>query len=470
MTNVSETNNNNKVSWLEQLGYSFGDVATGFLLQLVGPYLMLFYTDYANIPAVTVSTLFAVSNLVVTFANPSIGIFIDNTKPTRFGKCRPLVFWGGVVTAAFVVLSFTAPDLSISLRICYAFICYTMMNLARSLFMNAYGALSATMTQDSELRGKLSLYRMIGNSVAGLFVSFVIAYLLNLFSIAGQTISSSYTKTAVVLAIIAIILFALCSFLPQERYIGSVNPREGGEKNEKITLVDSFKVLFKNKPLLIYCGFLFFNTGIGVASGNTLSYFFKYVLHDMSAFAWINGIKSGVILIGLLVSPFILKFIDSKLLMIVSMLGQIIGPMIISFADSGMTTLVIAGIIISAFFSSASAGLMWALVANTVEYGELKFGKRTEGVNFAMANMFQTLGSTVMQLIPGIVLSIVGYDASLKVQTASSIVGIRFLNGYFPAIGFVLCAIMIFFYPLNSKRSQEISDELKKRKEGNKHA
>lgn len=450
------------IPFLEKIGYSVGDLGFGFLMNMIGPYLMLFYTDIFGLNPVAVSTMFSVSTLIATLANPSIGVMIDKTN-TKWGKCRPILLVGGFITAIFSILCFTAPQLPTGAKIAYAFVCYTGMNIFKCVFQNAYGALVSNLTQSPKLRGSLSLWRMIGSMAGGTFIALIIPKVLNFFEFAGT--ANSYTFTMLVFAISSCFIFAFTTLTTKERYIETPVENHTSDKKEKVKFKDSFIIMFKNKPLLIYCAFLFLNTGVGVASGSTLSYYFKYILNDMNTFAVINGLKSSVMLGGLLVAPLIIAKVDKKVMMIVSMLGQLVLPAVYCFADSSMVNLVFIATMISSAFSSLSAGLMWALVADTVEYGELHLGKRTEGINFSMANFASCAGSTLCTFIPGIVMSVTGYQSTATVQTSAALSGIRFCNGLLPLIMYVLCAVALIVYPLTNKKCNEVVEELKKKKE-----
>lgn len=63
----------NMVPWNERFSYSLSDFACNLSFQMVGTYLMIFYTDTFGISAAAVGTLFLVARLVDAVDGPFLG-------------------------------------------------------------------------------------------------------------------------------------------------------------------------------------------------------------------------------------------------------------------------------------------------------------------------------------------------------------------------------------------------------------
>jgi glycoside/pentoside/hexuronide:cation symporter, GPH family len=157
----------------EKIGYGFGDAASSMLWKLFGMYLMFFYTDIFGIPAAVVGTMLLITRLGDAAIDPLIGILGDRTK-TRWGKFRPYLLWMAFPIGIIAVLTFTTPEMSVSGKIVYAYITYSLMMIIYSMINVPYASLMGVMTDDGKQRTTLATYRFIfafGGSflVLGLF-------------------------------------------------------------------------------------------------------------------------------------------------------------------------------------------------------------------------------------------------------------------------------------------------------------
>ncbi len=130
--------------------------------------------------------------------------------------------------------------------------------------------------------------------------------------------------------------------------------------------------------------------------------------------------------------------------------------------------------LIPGFFIFAATGVLTVLttvfLANTVDYGEWKNGRRDESVIFSMQTFVVKLASGIAALLASLCLEIfhISDNAEAAVEVAgSSIMGLRFTMTVIPIVG--LIAAFIFFgkkFVLTDEKVQEIADTLKERANG----
>ena len=106
--------------------------------------------------------------------------------------------------------------------------------------------------------------------------------------------------------------------------------------------------------------------------------------------------------------------------------------------------------------------LVWAMYADTADYGEWKSGRRTTGLVFSALQFAQKLGLAVGAGLSGIILSLFGFVAN-EIQSDLSITGIRLMFSVFPAALAISGVIAIYFYPLKDEKMKEIEAELNER-------
>ena len=154
----------------EKIGYSFGDAASSMFWKLFGMYIMFFYTDIFGISAAIVGSMFLITRIGDAVIDPMIGIIADRTQ-TRWGKFRPYLLWVALPFGIIGVLTFTTPSLSMSGKIIYAYVTYSLMMIIYSFINVPYASLLGVMTSDGKERTTLATYRFIG-AFAGSFLVF----------------------------------------------------------------------------------------------------------------------------------------------------------------------------------------------------------------------------------------------------------------------------------------------------------
>jgi GPH family glycoside/pentoside/hexuronide:cation symporter len=149
-----------KLKLKEKVAYGFGDFASSMFWKMFSVYLLFFYTDVFGISAAVVGTMFLVTRIWDALNDPIMGIIADRTN-TKWGKFRPYLLWMAIPFGIVGVLSFTTPDLSLSGKIVYAYITYTIMMMVYTAVNVPYASLMGVMTSDLKDRTSLSTFRFI---------------------------------------------------------------------------------------------------------------------------------------------------------------------------------------------------------------------------------------------------------------------------------------------------------------------
>src|SRR4051812_8314738 len=115
-----------KLSVLEKVGYSLGDLAANLIFQTLMAFLAFFYTDIYKIPPAKASLVMLIGGIVGACFNLAMGAIADRTN-TRWGKFRPWVLWTAIPFGAIALLAFSTPDFSEGGKIAYAFVTYFLL-------------------------------------------------------------------------------------------------------------------------------------------------------------------------------------------------------------------------------------------------------------------------------------------------------------------------------------------------------
>ncbi len=156
---------NQKLKTKEKIAYGFGDFASSMFWKLFSVYLLYYYTDVFGIAAAAVGTM-----------------FLD----TKWGKFRPYLLWVAIPFGIIGVLTFTAPELSNSGKLIYAYVTYTLMMMVYSAINVPYASLMGVMTPNIKDRTTLSTFRFIFAFAGSILV---LATAEPLVSVLGKTAS-----------------------------------------------------------------------------------------------------------------------------------------------------------------------------------------------------------------------------------------------------------------------------------------
>lgn len=446
-----------KLQWKEKYGYGLGDFAFNFVYQGVSLYLTIFYTDVVGLTPIAVSVLFLVARAWDAICDPIMGVIIDHTN-TKHGRFRPFLLWFAIPFGISVVLCFTTPPLDDSGKLAYAYVTYIVKGMICTVLTCPYASLAAAMTQDSKERGELGLIRIIGGQIATLIVSTSIPICLKFFSDTSVGVAGSYQIAMTFCGIIGVIAYFLTFKVTKERYVN---------KQEKTKFTGAvIKKLIFNKPFItLFLGILFMH-GYFAVSSSGLAYYFTYIYGSMTGLSIINFVGAGATIVGLLVVQRLLDRFDKKYIAVVGSIGCLIMPIYFQFCPATTAAMYVAIVIrfVYGFFWAAIQGLIWGLVPDTIEYGELKSGKRAEGLITSLQSFSYKVGLALAGIVPGIVLEVTGYVANAE-QTEEAIAGIRAINGWIPFALLIFTIIFMAMYPLTKDRYENVVKQLREKKE-----
>lgn len=264
-----------KFSFREMLCYAFGDVGCNFIWTTVGSFLMLYYTNSVGISAAATGTLMLITRLLDGVSDLVAGSIIDRTR-TKWGKARPWILWTAPFMGIGLVLLFNVPEtLPSGGKLVYAYITYILMAAVIYTACNlAYTTLLSLITPDPEIRSWISSIRFFLVVIAMLVISYAATPLVEKIGWGGM---------AAVFGLLGFAFILICFFGTKERITES-HKENSISSEEKISVVESFKILFKNKYFILVA-LLFVLTYIsgGVSNGSGV-YYATYILGNGNLF------------------------------------------------------------------------------------------------------------------------------------------------------------------------------------------
>ncbi|WP_077620639.1 MFS transporter [Bacillus sinesaloumensis] len=435
------------------LGDGAGQIALNSITGLVGM-LTYFYTDKVGLAAGTVGTILLLSRILDAFTDLYMGRLVDGTK-SKYGKARPWLLWMTIPALVAIVLLFTIPaNASPMIKNIYAFLTVTFATgIVYTAIVIPYGSLMAMRTRSSEERGKMGISRAVFGYAVGMVIAILIIPITNMLG--GD--QKAWIIVGVVLAVLSSISLYLTFVVSKED-----NDVAKNEVDEKVSLLESLKLLFKNKYWVIMLFVMFMLNIMLTLNGSTGVYYTKYILGDENLVAIMGGVGLIPIIIGFaVVGPMIKKFGLARTAQIGLFLGIIATGIRLFMPYSFMAALVFGGI--ATFATIPMMAIGGVLVNNTVEYGEWQSGKRLVGMVNSASSFGIKIGSGLGAAMIGWTLALGNYDGTLATQPDSAITSILVLTVYLPFALFVACYLILRKYDLDQKYPQ-IVKELENRK------
>ncbi len=431
-----------KLSRISVFGYGAGDAANSMIISTGNMFLLVYYTDVAGIGAAAAGTLLVAARVFNAFTDIAAGRIVDRVHSKRWGKFRPFLMFGFVPLVLSAAV-FHVPDVDPSLKLLYAYITYGLVCVAYSMVNVPYGCLVGAMTQDATQRARLGGARTLGGLSVGASLGFFIAPLLG----AGQDMQQVFTWLTLSFAVVGSALYFFTGAVCVEQIPGSV---------PKITLRQSMAALKENSPLVILCtSSVLFVTGTS-ATGASQFFYLRDVLSRVDLFPVMAAAQVAITLtLAVFISRPVARWGKRAVYCAGGGLG-VLGGLLVFMSPADGPLLGLAGLVLGMLGSASVSILTWALIADTVEYGEWKTGVRVQGINYALLAATRKLGMGFGGGVVAFSLALGGYVSGIADQPDSAVLAIRAAAGLLPA-ALVLAAVgIMYWYRLTDKRHAEL--------------
>ena len=457
-----------KAKLSEKIGYGFGDMSSSMFWKIFSYYLPFFYSNIFGLSLIDAGVLVLVTRIWDAVSDPMMGIISDRTS-TKWGKYRPYLLWVAPFFSICGILLFTTPDLNYGGKLIWAYVTYILMMTVYTGINVPYGAMLGVMTDDSNEKTVFSSFRMFF-AYGGSFISlFLWEPLTNLMG--GYNSPQGWFWAMAVIASACFVMFILC-FLMTKEHLKTVST---------VSVGSDFKALLSNKPWWLLIGaalcFNLFNT----VRGATVAYFFQDIIGaDVSLvffglmFAFYAGLFLGIgevsNMVGVASCVPISNKLGKKTTFILVNASLVVLSVLFYFipcTPAGYWMMLIFQVLIS-ILTGIMSPLVWSMYADVSDYAELKFKTASTGLIFSSSSMAQKFGgaiggAAVLWLLDGF-----GYItdptqlAAGVIQPERALDCLRWLMSFIPACVALLSMCVVWFYPLTTKRIEEINAELRK--------
>lgn len=443
------------LSLREKIGYGLGDAGGTVITCLIMNFLTFFYTDVFGLTPALVGTLFIALRVFDAISDPVMGIIADRTQ-SSWGRFRPWQLWIAVPIGIIGVLTFTVPDVSMNMKIIWAFGTYLLLSVSYTAINVPYCALINTMTSRHSEVISCQSWRFVLCGMAGFLVSVGLPWLVS--TLGKGNAAQGYQFGVGILCIVAVVMFLCCFFWVRERV--------SLDNMGKFTLREHLAGLRNNDQLLMMLLMSFLLINVFNIRGGGYMYFITYVLQGSTAYTslFFTMVTFASILGAVLVSP-LSKRVDTVRLYYCTniVLAALAVLMWLLPTGPAWQTLWLAVIFGNGIILGFTLPLHFALMAFADDYGEWKTGVRSSGMNFAFNLFCIKLAWASSAGIISLVFIFVAYQPGAGNQTAASLQGITSMETLLPALFHLLLAFTILACKLNNPLMARIASDLRVR-------
>lgn len=437
----------------ERFSYGCGDFGCNIIYTAMSAFLLFYYTDYAGVSAFAVGSIMMVSRLFDGISDIVMGVIVDRTK-SRFGKARPWLLRMCIPFAISGILLFSVPvSWSAAPKLVYVFITYNLVSTVIYTAINVpYSALNALMTQDPYERSVLSIFRNLLATAGTLTIN---TFTLPLVEYFGNT-PAAWTKTFMVFGLLSVAAFMI-NFLGTKERVRPAVREEGREPVQNVPFAEGIKALFRNKYWLMMTGMLALFFLMYSVNGGSTVFYAKDILGSKDLVALINGIFNVVQIAGMFFIAMLVKRLGKRNVFSLGLVLDIIGMLVLNFSG-GSIGIIIVSSIIRGLGNACGGATMWAMVSDTIDYGEWKTGYRTEGLVNSACSFGYKIGNGIGSALLGWILELGGYVGQAAAQSASALTSIRICFVWIPIGIYAAGLVIMSFYHLDAEFADIIAD------------
>lgn len=447
------------LKWYHKIGYGSGDIAGNCVYALLTAFMMIYLTDTVGLSMGIVSTLIAVSKIFDGVTDFFFGSLIDKTH-TKMGKARPWMLWPYIGCAITLVACFSIPtSWGQTAQYIFFFLSYTLLNAVFFTANNiAYASLTALITKNTSERVQIGSFRFIFA-----FATKIVIEAVTIFAVGwlGGGVMG-WRLIAIIYAVIGLITNTLSVFSVKELPEEELETGAEEKAENKLSFLQSFKVLLKNKYyIIISCSYILTQLYASVIGMGT--YYAKYILGNEGLFSDLSLGINITMVVALTVLPYVIKKMGGMYKLniwgyVLAALGRV-GVMVAAYM--GSFPLMIAFTAVSTIGIAPLQGDLNALIACCSEHTTLTTGYKLEGMMYSCSSLGLKIGGALGTAISGWLLAAAGYVENAAVQTASAVNMLNFLYLWMPIILCAAVAFLLVFLRVEKANEKLIAEKAK---------
>jgi GPH family glycoside/pentoside/hexuronide:cation symporter len=403
-------------------------------------------------------------------SDPIMGNISDNAR-TRWGRRRPFMFVGAILTAAIYPFLWRPPAgwselgmffylLFVGLLFFTSFTCWSM----------PYYGLQLELTPNYDERTHLTAWMSFFSKIVALAGGWIMAIVTGPWFANPETgesdIVNGVRTCSWFIAGMIVVIGLMPALFVKERYY-----EKESSKQARDPLWQSIKETFRCKPLWFLIGASFF-LSLGNASVVSLGQYVNIYLINGGKVAdasIIDGWRyTAMVVVGILSLPvltWLSEKYDKKILVVAMLTLAMMGHLLYYFCLNPELPYLQ---LIPAVLQSGSLSAFWmfmpSMKADVADYDEMDTYRRREGALNAFYSWFIKAAHTCAMGLGGVILEISGFDVLLIEQPVEVLARMKWIFLLLPVVIWMLSLALVIRYPLTRQRLSAIRSMLEERR------
>ena len=456
-----------KLSMSRKVGYGFGMFGESIAMNMFLTYFLFFLTDVVGMNPALSGTIVTVCGFWGAFTDLAAGAKSDASRNPK-GKRGPFIFKSAILLGVAIFLIYSDWDfIPDNMKPVYFVAALLIFYFSLSFTDMPYQSLGSEITENAGERVQLRSIANVLNYVGMILASSGTLVLVTMFVNGGSSYSGAWSKVGLLFGVLTVIAYWLSVLAAKGK---EPIPSED-EQVEKFSLVNTFKGYIEVMKLKAYRPFLLY--AIFVYAGITLfSCMYIYYLNNNMGY---TPAQTSAVMLIYSIMVIILSAIfgcfrwDAKLVIAASMILSGAALCIFHFMTPGTFGLYLMffmfAIVVSAFFVQG-----YAVIYEVCDIDAYVSGGKHTGYIVSLFYFISKIMAAVSMFAIGWVLQLVGYDATLPVQSEETLSGISMGTLFISGLTFVIGGIIILKYPGTNKRLNAMRKAMTYKAEGKEYS
>ena len=457
---------------LTKIIYGSGDWGLATFNTLRQIFYAIFLTDVVGLEPRLASFAAFVGVMWDAINDPLVGVISDKTH-SRWGRRRPfLLIFAVPYGLAFLILWWAPPIHNQVLLMLYIMVAYALSDTFQTLVIVPFHAMTPEISTDYDERTALAGWRMFFNFLASIATAMAAPMIVHAVMTHGGTQQQGYFLAAALFGVTAVVPYLLIFFSVKER-------PEAAKHLEMNTFRETLRIAWKNIPFRYATVIYMLNWVTFDLLGMILPFLLLYWVAggDLLAKVPVLGLPIASAVLGLMLItalaalPFwvwMSKKIGKRLAYISALVLWAALLLLVPFIPQGAYGLTLALAVAMGISVSAAHVLPDAIFPDVIDWGELRTGKRHEGVYYGIKNFVRKMTTAFAIFLMLQVLGWLGYTTPAKgvtrwAQPSAALWGMRILIGPIAAGLIVVTIIVTWFFPLDRARFLRVRGLLERR-------
>ncbi|WP_339896736.1 MFS transporter [uncultured Gilvimarinus sp.] len=434
-----------KLSVLEKVGFGAGDMSVNVMIAAMFYFMQYFYTDIFGLKPAHVGTLFLAARFIDALSDPLMGMLTDKVK-SRWGRFRQYFLYLSIPYGFAVFLLFTTPDLSYNGKLVWAYLTYLFATLMFTGVAIPYISYIGVLTSDPQERLSANGYRMFFAKIANVIIVASVPALASMWGDGSP--AKGYQLAMGFMSFVGVGLLLFCFATTRERVEHEV---------DKKSFREQVKLLAKNDQWLVLAASCILGTLGYAMRGSVAFYYTIYYLggsESMAAMFTSAGIAASIA--SMVASTWITKrYCKVQLFRWSQILVGVLSALMFFAVSPGDIALAFVLYVILSFVVDLHAPIFWSAIAEAVDYGQAKTGKRVSGLAFGGISFCQKAGAGLAGFITGLLLTFFGYQAGEQ-QSEFALTGIALMLTIIPGLFHAFLGFVMFKYKITDRFYNEM--------------